>query len=166
MPNVMKIQCLTHCPAGFLDSGNSVDTVYLLTTTMKPKNVEVAMSEYWRKTEAVLIEIVSTEIVPMPEFTFADHVSTYDGKYGKGFLIVDNYVARTLLAYLRGTLWGSTEKACAAYNWATNPSYMRNEKEHKACERMARLCLKKLKGKNYKENEDGRLVSLEKDFWK
>lgn len=47
---------------------------------------------------------------------------------------------------------------CYAYNWASSPSKLRSDDEHRACRRLARYCWKRLESlPGWHEMDNGRL---------
>lgn len=54
-----------------------------------------------------------------------------------------------------------TEALVDCLNWATSPSRLMTDREHKACRRLARFCRDRLATRvGWKETEDGRLVTI------
>ena len=169
MAKVLRVQCRTELPIGmgFIDEGVMYQFVYVLATKMTPRQLNHCIGTYWDGTEVTKWEIVSCELVDEPKdlhvVSYGTNTATFDGRYGVGFPIVDNGIARRILYIIRQSSWsgkGHTAFKCEVYNWATKPSRLMTNKESKACQHLARLAKKKLTPGNYKENEDGTLVSL------
>lgn len=97
------------------------------------------------------------------------NIVTYHHYIGyPGYPIINNGVAKKIMKLLgdHSNFW--TCEMVDNYNWATDPAALRSDKEHRACDRLARLLLKKLnkyKAGKFTRDEDGRLVCLTKNFW-
>lgn len=62
---------------------------------------------------------------------------------------------------------GSTDHVailCYGYNWATSPSALRTDREHRACRRFAQWCRNRLKNSAFWfESESGRYVPARRE---
>ena len=102
--------------------------------------------------------------------TIYHNVVTFDYKLGHpGFPIINNNVSQYILHAMRGSMWKRwTSTMVKHYNWAKRVHVPLSDKEHKAVDKFARIVLKWLKenkADKFKEDENGRLVCLTKNFW-